>query len=238
MERCVIVGGATIGNYKFVRDHIRDTDYVIYCDCGLSHMESLGAAPSLIVGDFDSHENPHMDVETIVLPTVKDDTDTVYAVKEGIKRGFTDFLLVGVLGKRFDHSLGNLAILLMLDSEDLSGMIVDDYSEITVLSGGRDTNCGCAKEADGVVNSFEEGNSLGTDTPVTAEITDSCKYFSLLAAGGDAHGVTIVDAKYNIEDADLTTNFPLGVSNEVPAGNIAKVSIKEGRLFLIKIFSE
>ena len=193
MERCVIGGGATIGNYKFVRDHIRDTDFVIYCDCGLSHMESLGAAPSLIVGDFDSHENPHMDVETIVLPTVKDDTDTVYAVKEGIKRGFTDFLLVGVLGKRFDHSLGNLAILLMLDSEGLSGMIVDDYSEITVLSGGKNT----------------------------AEISDNCKYFSLLAAGADAHGVTIVDAKYNIEDADLTTNFPLGVSNEVPVGSTA-----------------
>lgn len=44
MNRCVIVGGSMIGNYEFVRDHIRVTDYVIYCDCGLSHMEKLGAA--------------------------------------------------------------------------------------------------------------------------------------------------------------------------------------------------
>ena len=41
--------------------------------------------PSLIVGDFDSHENPHLAVETIVLPCEKDDTDTVFAVKEDSK---------------------------------------------------------------------------------------------------------------------------------------------------------
>lgn len=52
--------------------------------------------PGLIVGDFDSHENPHLDVETIVLPCEKDDTDTVFAVKEAMKRGYTDFLLIDV----------------------------------------------------------------------------------------------------------------------------------------------
>lgn len=39
------------------------------------------------MGDFDSHNNPNLDVETIVLPCEKDDTDTVFAVKEALKRG-------------------------------------------------------------------------------------------------------------------------------------------------------
>ena len=78
--RCVIVGGAKIRDYERARSYLRGDDYVIYCDSGLSHMEGLGAKPSLIVGDFDSYDDPHLDVETITLPVAKDDTDTVYAM--------------------------------------------------------------------------------------------------------------------------------------------------------------
>ena len=71
MERCVIVGGADIKNYGFIREKLCADDYVVFCDSGLKHLEQLQAKPSLIVGDFDSHENPHLDVETIVLPCEK-----------------------------------------------------------------------------------------------------------------------------------------------------------------------
>ena len=116
MGRCVIVGGADINNYGFIREKLCADDHVIFCDSGLKHLENLQVQPSLIVGDFDSHENPHLEVETIVLPCEKDDTDTVFAVKEAIKRGFDDFLLIGVVGARLDHTLGNVSILLYLDS--------------------------------------------------------------------------------------------------------------------------
>lgn len=85
--------------FGFIREKLCADDYVVFCDSGLKHLEQLQAKPSLIVGDFDSHENPHLDVETIVLPCEKDDTDTVFAVKEAIKRGFEDFLLIGVVGQ-------------------------------------------------------------------------------------------------------------------------------------------
>ena len=97
MKRCVIVGGADINNYSFIRQKLRADDYIIFCDSGLKHLEHLQVNPGLIVGDFDSHKNPHLEVETIILPCEKDDTDTVYAVKEAIKRGFDAFLLIGVM---------------------------------------------------------------------------------------------------------------------------------------------
>ena len=134
MGRCVIVGGADIGNYSFIREQLCADDYVIFCDSGLKHLEQLQVKPSLIVGDFDSHENPNLDVETIVLPCEKDDTDTVFAVKEAIKRGFDNFLLIGVVGARLDHTLGNVSILLYLDSLGKKGCIIDDYSEIEIVS--------------------------------------------------------------------------------------------------------
>ena len=93
MRRCVIVGGAPIERAEELRAYLRADDYMIYCDCGLRHEKAFGRAPELIVGDFDSHEDPHAAAETIVLPRVKDDTDSFFAAKEALHRGFRDFLL-------------------------------------------------------------------------------------------------------------------------------------------------
>ena len=96
MKRCVIVGGADIRNYDADAGLLKPDDYVIFCDSGLKHMEKLGVKPGLIVGDFDSHENPKLPVETVVLPCIKDDTDSVFAAKEAVRRGFDEFLFLGV----------------------------------------------------------------------------------------------------------------------------------------------
>ena len=65
MSRCVIVGGADINNYGFIREKLCADDYVIFCDSGLKHLENLQVQPSLSVGDFDPHENPHLAVEPL-----------------------------------------------------------------------------------------------------------------------------------------------------------------------------
>ena len=98
MNRCVVIGGAEIKNYERINRTLRDDDFAVFCDSGLRHRPFLHVVPGLIVGDFDSHPRPVTDVETIVLPREKDDTDTVFAVKEAVRRGFRDFLLIGALG--------------------------------------------------------------------------------------------------------------------------------------------
>ena len=203
-KRCVIIGGADINNYDYIRTSFIKDDFFIFCDSGLKHLEGLQVMPSLIVGDFDSHENPHMDVETIVLPCEKDDTDTVYAVKEAIKRGFHDFLIIGVIGARLDHTLGNVSILLYLDSLGLKGTIIDDYSDMELVSA----------------------------QPVY--ISDQYPYFSLLNITGRAKGITIIDAKYPLDNAEITCEYQYGISNEVLPGKQAMVSVSDGKLLLIK----
>ena len=204
----MIVGGASIGDYETVGPKLRQDDYMIYCDCGLRHMDELGAEPDLIVGDFDSYSNPEFDTETIVLPCEKDDTDTVFAVKEALRRGFEDFLLIGVVGERLDHTLGNVSILLMLDSEGKVGTIIDDYSEMEIVSDRCEKPC---------------------------IIDDSYVYFSLINISGTARGVTIRGAKYPLENAEITCEYQYGVSNEVLPGCTAEVSVGEGRLLLVKV---
>lgn len=205
MRRCVIVGGAEINRYDVVRARLRDDDYFVFCDSGLRHMEGLGACPDLIIGDFDSHENPRMDVETIVLPIEKDDTDTFFAAKEMLSRGFEEFLLVGVIGARLDHTIANLSILLMLDTAGKKATAVDDYSEMEVVSSE------------------------------PAFIEDTYSYFSLLNITGEAEGVTIKNAKYPLENAAIECDYQYGVSNEILTGKVAGVSVAKGRLLLIKV---
>lgn len=205
MRRCVIIGGGEIRNAAAVKKYLSENDFYIFCDSGLFHMEKLGISPNLIVGDFDSHERPETEIETIVLPREKDDTDTVFAVKEGIKRGFCDFLLLGVCGGRLDHTLGNISILLMLHSKGLSGKIVDDYSEIEILDSE------------------------------TKYIDNSFSYFSLLNIGGTCRGVFEKNAKFPLEDGEITAEYQYGISNEVLPEKVAEVNVKEGRALLIKV---
>ena len=208
MKRCVVVGGADINNYEYIRGCLREDDYLVFCDSGLKHIDSLGVKPNLIVGDFDSYDNPNLDVETIVLPCEKDDTDTVFAVKEALKRGFDEFLLIGVIGARLDHTLGNVSILMYLDSLSKKGVIIDDYSEMEIVS----------KEP--------------------AFIEDSFAYFSLINVSGKAKGIVVENAKYSLDNAEITCEYQYGISNEVIKGEIAKVSVSDGQLLLVRVFEK
>ena len=234
-QRCVIIGAAEIQNYEKIKKYFRNDDYYIYCDAGLKHQEALGVWPNLIIGDFDSYskaemerkyqeiKNAHEDSlnqnqkqaqaaarkppELIVLPCEKDDIDTVFAVKEAMRRNFAEFLLVGVIGQRLDHTLANVSILYMLDEAGKEGRILDDYSEMQLVSG----------------------------SPV--RIDDTCAYFSLLNVSGQAEGVTITHAKYPLQDAAIHCDYQYGVSNEVLPGETAEVTVARGKLLLIKIFA-
>lgn len=203
MKRCVIIGGAPIERYDRIKPLLRGDDYLIYCDSGLKHMEALGRQPDLIIGDFDSHERPETDIETIVLPTVKDDTDTMFAVKEGIRRDFEDFLLIGALGGRLDHTMVNVYSLLYLDEKGKNGAIADDFSLVRLIS----------------------------HTP--EEIGPEWAFFSLVNIDGSAHGVTIRNAKYELDNAEIPCSFQYATSNEPLPGKTALVSLREGRLLLI-----
>lgn len=204
MSRCVIVGGADIKDYPAVRAYLREDDFIVYCDSGLRHLNMLGVPPDLIVGDFDSHENPGMDVETIVLPREKDDTDTVFAAKEALKRGFDDFLLIGAVGGRLDHTLANVFLLLWLDNRGKTALAVDDYSEMKIVS------------------------------RKTEFIEEKFAFFSLLNITGLARGITVKNAKYPLTNAEISSEYQYGVSNEVLPHQVAEVSLTQGQLLLIK----
>jgi thiamine pyrophosphokinase len=70
-----------------------------------------------------------------------------------------------------------------------------------------------------------------------AYIDDSYAYFSLLNMSGVARGITVENAKYPLDNAEISCEYQYGISNEVLAGRVATINVNEGRLLLIKVFA-
>ncbi len=205
-NRCVIVSAADITNYSRIKSFLSSDDFFIYCDAGLKHQKELGFEPDLIIGDFDSFDKPDTTTPVIQLPCKKDDTDTFYAVKEAIKQGFTDFILLGSIGNRLDHSLCNISALLYLYKKGLNACIIDDYSHMQIA--GKNT----------------------------LYIEETYSFFSLMNINGTAKGVSIKNAHYPLKNATIKADYQYAISNQVNKETRAEVTVKKGELLLIKVW--
>lgn len=115
-------------------------DTIIACDAGYRNCGPLHCRPDIIVGDFDTAPCPAQEGgDTIILPHVKDDTDTEYAAKLASEKGFDEALLLGALGgRRLEHTLANLCTGLGLEQRGVRATLLDERSRITFVMPGRD----------------------------------------------------------------------------------------------------
>lgn len=201
--RCVIVTAGPMGEYGPLRGLLRPGDSFYCADGGVRHLRGLGAEPSLLIGDFDSaHELPQ-GVETLRFPSEKDETDTMLAAMEGLSRGFREFLLLGGLRGRLDHTLANLGVLLYLTRHGAQARMADADNEALCVENG--------------------------ELRVPAR---KGWYISAFPIGGDAHGVTERGMKYSLDEATLRAEFPNGVSNEFLEGD-AIIRVERGALLIV-----
>ena len=130
MGRCVIISGGEIRKSDIC---LNSNDYVICADSGYASARKFNIKVDLLVGDFDSLQTLPSKIEIVKLNPIKDDTDTLSAIKEGVKRGYKEFLLYGALGKRIEHSLANLSLLIFLKNQGFAGKIVHQGRNYVIL---------------------------------------------------------------------------------------------------------
>lgn len=178
-------------------------DFVIAADGGYSICKKLGITPSLAVGDWDSLGEAPTDCPTAVLPVEKDDTDTLAAIRIGLDKGCTEFHIYFGTGGRFDHTIANMQCLVFLSKQNRKGFL---YGENTVITAITNTSAEFPKTAAGDI--------------------------SIFAADGTAKGVTESGLKYTLNDAIVTSDFPIGVSNSF-TGQPSKITVTNGTLYII-----
>lgn len=108
-------------------------DFVIAADGGYQAAKELGITPDLLVGDFDSLNYVPDGIPIERHPVMKDDTDTLLAVRLGLSRGYRNFVLIGTIGGRLDHTIANLQTLLFLVEHGAKGILYGDGTAVTTV---------------------------------------------------------------------------------------------------------
>lgn len=190
------------GTFYGLREAPAPGDLVLAADAGYRTCQSLGIVPDLLLGDFDSMDQPEDFPNVLRVPVEKDDTDTMLAVKTTLDRGCGTVHLYGATGgRRLDHTLANLQALLYLRRRGARGYLHDDCFLWTVIE----------NESFTIQRTVEEG------------------LFSAFCLGDRAEGVDETGFQYPLRDAVLTPDFPLGVSNHILAP-YATVAVRRGVL--------
>lgn len=190
------------GEFDTLAEPIAPDSYLIAADGGLRHLHRLGLKPHAVLGDFDSLG--YVPDAAAVFPVEKDDTDTMLAIRHGLHLGFRRFVIYGGMdGPRLDHTLANLQALLFLAERGACGYLV-----------------GCHSIARAIFRASVRFPA------------DCTGILSLLCMGSDARGVTLEGLQYPLENAVLTSAYPLGVSNHF-TGAPARVTVAGGALIAL-----
>ena len=198
---CYIIGAGVFGDGV---PSPASEDLVIACDKGFQACEERGIRVDLVIGDFDSLGFTPKHDHVIVLPVVKDDTDTRAAALEGWNRGYRSFVFYGGTGGRISHTIANIQMMSDLVSQGAECRMIGEETRYTVIHNGE----------------FEI-------------LPDRRGIISVFCLGGVAEGVSIHGLKYELERAILNSRYPLGVSNEY-LGRPGKISVEHGTLLIIE----
>ena len=208
---CIIIGAGdlTVGSIPYNPKE----DYVIAADGGIMYLSVLEIEPDYIIGDFDSVDEEYKEAahaihascpeKICILPTEKDDTDMLAAIKHGLSLGYRSFRLYGANGGRLEHTIANIQLLKYLKEQDAVGYIMDGSGMILLAQNE------------------------------TVSFRDTMEgYVNVFSLNEKAHGVSLRGLKYELDYVTLTNAVPLGISNEF-IGVQSEISVEDGTLLII-----
>lgn len=123
-----------VGNGEFPQAHIPcqvldKAQSVIICDGAANHYVTTGKPFDLIIGDGDSisDEIRMQYASRIILSSCQETNDQTKAVNHLAKQGITHMAIVGATGKRDDHTIGNISLLVEYLKQGISARIYTDH---------------------------------------------------------------------------------------------------------------
>jgi thiamine pyrophosphokinase len=119
-----------------VKPYITADTVLIGCDGGAQHILALGHTPDVVIGDFDSFSGQgSQGTEYIRYPADKDVTDAELALSYAARQGYRDVIMVGLLGTRVDHLLGNIFLLTKRRFAKLNIRLIEGRQTIYLIRG-------------------------------------------------------------------------------------------------------
>ncbi|MEG2521971.1 MAG: thiamine diphosphokinase, partial [Anaerovoracaceae bacterium] len=108
--------------------------FIIAADGGYDILTSVNIVPNLIVGDLDSNsiEIPK-EISSFIVKAEKDETDLDLAINKSIENSYEDIIIVGGIGGRLDHTLGNIQTIVGYTIKGLNISMMDSNQEMYIL---------------------------------------------------------------------------------------------------------
>ena len=110
----VIVAGGEFPTAKQPLQVLKDAPFVVCCDGAADRYIATGHVPDAIVGDGDSisAENREKFAHLLHIISEQESNDQTKAVRHLMERGMRRIAIVGATGKREDHTIGNISLLI------------------------------------------------------------------------------------------------------------------------------
>ena len=211
MTAYIFTGGKiAVGSMDELGLHMSEADLIIAADSGYNNASRLGVRPGLLLGDLDSIDRKKLapdeleHIEKIIVPAIKDDTDTQLAVDTALERGADEIIIIGGLGGRLDHTLSTVFLLEYIKDKGARGVITDGRNRVRIMESGEELT-----------------------------IKRGYKYLSLVGLTDTCEGVSISGVFYPLKDAVLERKYAFAVSNEITA-DAAEISLSKGILLVIE----
>ncbi|WP_018143838.1 thiamine diphosphokinase [Alloscardovia criceti] len=184
--------------------------YVIAADGGYDHIVTLGITPHAFIGDMDSiTADVPIDSAThiIELPSEKDDSDMMAAVRFAWEKGIREFEFFGVFGGRMDHSLANIQTAAKIAASGGAAFMHGDHVITTVITDA--------------IMTFPSG------------YVSSKRPISVFSYSDVSEHVSIHGLKYVVDDVRMTNTEPYGLSNEFLPDTPASIAVEGGSLVVV-----
>ena len=193
--RTLIVTGGNVKK-EFLIDTIdkKKFDIIIAVDNGVKILNELNIKPNHIVGDFDTVNKEILDLykkDTSIkihrFNPIKDNTDTDIAIRVAVELHSDEIIIIGGIGTRIDHVLGNIQVLKYALDNKVKCKIIDENNEIQLIN----------------------------KTTILNKSENDKKYISLIPLTEKVENINLKGFKYELKNGELTIGSSLGISNEI-----------------------
>ena len=220
MTAYIFTGGKlAVGSMDELGLHMSEADLIIAADSGYNNASRLGVRPGLLLGDLDSIDRKKLapdeleHIEKIIVPAIKDDTDTQLAVDTAISRGADEIYIIGGLGGRLDHTLSSVFLLEYIADRGAGAVMTDGQSRVRVMK--------------------TAGEPVSLMIPKTFDGENGFKYLSVVPLTDECEGVRISGVFYPLDGVTLERRYSYAVSNEITSDS-AEITLEKGTMLVIE----
>lgn len=183
-KKCVVVCDGDLPSKKTIMAELADSSFLIAADGGALALKRMNITSDVIIGDLDSYQPTGNEKALVIEDPDQETNDLEKSLMYAIKQSADHIVVLGATGKRLDHTLKNLSVMLQFHSKFNHLVFKDRYSTIEII-----------------LSPFKRDFVPGTSV-------------SLFPLSGTVEGITTKGLKYSLTNGILKNGMQDGSSNE------------------------